>query len=359
MKLISVKNILLASILAGSAAVCLLLGLRVQGIVDDDVYILSSKKEPYLFSDTEISNIESNGVDLTFVRYINPKVSNGFRTEEISVIATNENYAYFTKMDMKAGAFFNSIQVDRRMPVAVLNEAAAYQLFGNDHCVGLTVYLNHTSCKVIGVAKDLNYEDGSKIYIPYSTIQQLSTTSSEAGQLWCRFENLAEAAWTMEKAGYAMEDIDIIQMDLYKKVFMLRFFCLLIFAGVFVIVSISRVVICKVKKKDKTAGRKWVFICGWQVFGIVMGIILTLKVIQLSWCIPPYYELAGKSRLDLVYGIIDFYTLTDIEVNNMQFLSHWNVLSMLQMVICLISGLLLVVAGQGYRSFIRNWKASG
>jgi len=359
MKLISVKNILLASILAGSAAVCLLLGLRVQGIVDDDVYILSSKKEPYLFSDTEISNIESNGVDLTFVRYINPKVSNGFRTEEISVIATNENYAYFTKMDMKAGAFFNAIQVDRRMPVAVLNEAAAYQLFGNDHCVGLTVYLNHTSCKVIGVAKDLNYKDGSKIYIPYSTIQQLNTTSSGTGQLWCRFENLAEATWTMEKAGRAMEDIDILQMDLYKKVFMLRFFCLLILAGVFVIAHVPKVVTYKVKNHDRTGSRKWVFTIGWQIFGLAAGIALTLKAVRLSWCIPPYYELAGKNPLDVVYGIIDFYTLTDIEVNNMQFLSHWNVLSLLQMTICLISSLLLVVTGQRNRSFIRNWKASG
>jgi len=143
-------------------------------------------------------------------------------------------------------------------------------------------------------------------------------------------------------------------MDLYKKVFMLRFFCLLIFAGVSGIVRISKDAICKVKKTDKTIGIKWILISGWQVFGTAVGIILTLKVIRLSWCIPPYYELAGKSRFDLVYGIIDFYTLADIEVNNMQFLSNWNMLSMLQMVICLISGLLLVVTGQRNRSYIRN-----
>ena len=46
-------------------------------------------------------------------------------------IATYDNYAYFSKMQIRSGAFFNSDHVNRKMAVAVLNEAATYQMFGN------------------------------------------------------------------------------------------------------------------------------------------------------------------------------------------------------------------------------------
>lgn len=47
----------------------------------------------------------------------------------------NENYSYFTGMEITEGTIFNHVQADRKLSVVVLNETAAYQFFGNYECI--------------------------------------------------------------------------------------------------------------------------------------------------------------------------------------------------------------------------------
>lgn len=218
------KKILAALILVGAAGMCLLFWLKVQGAVCDGVYVISFQHDDLTFTETDISNIEKEGIVLTYMQQIYPDVSNGFRREEIPVFLTNENYAFFTNAYMQKGAFFNGMQIDRKLPVMVLNAAAAIQLFGNRECVGETVYLNKVPYQIIGIMAGQDGEE-ARIYIPYSTKDLLDISALEISQIWCRFSNLADAALVMKKVGYPIETLKLTKIDLIKSVFRQRFFC--------------------------------------------------------------------------------------------------------------------------------------
>lgn len=330
MKELSVKRMILFVILLGSAVGCLLLGLKVRQVTCDNVYVLSFTQEYKNFLSSDISIVEDNDVSFTYTKYLYPEISNGFRAEEATVIATNDNYAYFSRMQIRSGAFFNSVHENRKMAVAVLNEAAAYQMFGNYDCIGESIYLNQNAFVVVGIIKESGNVDESKIYVPEKTTDDMGIAGSEVNQLWCRFTNMAETSMTISKMGYSMDEIDITQMDSYKGVFMQRFWILLILAGIIPFVRIWREAFAKTKELGQGAGgnRSWIIKWILQIAICVGGSILILKVIQLAWFVPPNYELIGKSLRKGFYTVLEFYSLSGIELDNMQFLNEWNLLSM-------------------------------
>ena len=336
MRGISIKRILFAVILTEALGICLLFGFKVQQTACDKAYILSFRQKGKSFSSIILSIIEDQGIDISYAQPIYPNITNGFRSEEISAFATNENYAYFTDAYLVKGAFFNEIQIERKLPLAVVNEAAAYQLFGSQECVGEMVYLNGVSYKVCGIMAEPE-ESGARLYIPYSMVESLGISDSLTDQIWCRFSNLAEAALVLGKAGYSLETFQIIQMDSVKGVFWQRFYCPLILMGIYAVFCIWKSVSKKVKKSmqgggiDRTRMKTGVM----QMLGACAGVFLIFKMVQASWCAPPVYELSGGSWKDVIYGIVDFYLLADVDIGNMPFLAHWNIVSGISLVVCL------------------------
>lgn len=343
MKELSAKKLLLLVILLGSAGLCCLLGVKVQQAICDNVYVLSFIQEDKKFLSSDISFAEKEGISLTYVKYLYPEISNGFRTETATVIATNDNYSYFTGMEITAGAFFNGIQVDKKMSVAVLNEAAAYQLFGNYKCIGENIYLDQNAFEVIGIVKERGNLNEPKIYVPDRTVETLGITCTEVNQLWCRFSNMAEVSMTMSKMGYFINEIDITQMDLYKGVFIQRFAVLLFFACLFPFIRILKVIFSKAKelRQGTDRDREWTIKWILQIVTCVGGLVLILKAAQLAWFVPPNYKLVGKERTTIFYEILEFYTLSGIEIDGMHFLSRWNLLSLFCIVVCMISGVII------------------
>lgn len=342
MKERSVRKKIRLIILLGTAGICLLLGVRVQKAISNHVYILSFLQEDRKFHNNDILTAEKEGISLTYMKYLHPEISNGFRTETAAVIATNDNYFYFTGMEITNGAFFNSIQADKKLSVAVLNETAAYQIFGNYDCIGEVVYLEQNAFEVAGIVKEQDKEDAATIYIPDETAEYLGLSGSEINQLWCRFWNIAEASRMISKLGYSMEEINLLQMDLYKGVFMQRFFMLLILTGIALFLRIFKGVFCKEKILsgeviiNKKREIKWIL----QGAACVGGLICIIKIILLSWYAPPNYVVAGKDGMNVFYEILEFYALAGIEIDNMQFLNRWNLLSMLFFIIYLFVFLL-------------------
>lgn len=330
MKGISGKKLLVVFILVGAAGMCLLSWLKMQGAVCDGVYAVSFQRDDLTFTETDIANIEKEGIDLTYTQQVYLDVSNGFRREEIPVFLTNENYAYFTNIYMQKGAFFNSMQIDRKLAVMVLNEAAAIQLFGNRECVGETVYLNKAAYQIIGIMAGQDGEEAG-IYIPYSTKDILDLPGLEISQIWCRFPNLAVAALVMKKAGYPIETLKITQTDLVKGVFWQRFLSLLIIAGAYAVFLACRLVWKRIKafRQNGNINTKWIGISALQVLGTCIGIVLLWKAVEIAWCVPPSYELLGGSWKDVFFCLMDFYLLAGAGLANMPFLSHWNLVSIL------------------------------
>lgn len=330
MRGLSVKKILTMLILVGAVGMCLLSWLKMEDAVCDGVYAVSFQRNDLTFTETDIANIEKEGIDLTYTQQVYPNVSNGFRREEIPVFLTNENYAFFTNTYMQEGAFFNGMQIDRKLAVMVLNEAAAIQLFGNRGCVGETVFLNEAPYQIIGIMAGQDGEEAG-IYIPYSTKDILDLPGLEISQIWCRFPNLADAALVMKKAGYPIETLKIMQTDLVKGVFWHRFLSLLIIAGAYAVFLACRLVWKRIKafRQNRNIDPKWISISVLQVLGTCTGIVLLWKAVEIAWCVPPSYELLGGSWKDVFFCIMDFYLLVGAGLGNMPFLSHWNLVSIL------------------------------
>lgn len=314
---------------------CLVLGIRVQHVTCDHVFILSFSQESQSFGDSDISNAQKEGVNLTYVKRLYQEISNGFRTEETEVVATNDNYAYFVNLELRRGTFFNKKQEEHELAVAVLNEAAAYQLFGNYDCIGEIVYLDQNGFEVIGIVKENGNEEVPRIYISDRVAERLDMPCSKVNQLWCQFHNVAEAALIIEKMGYGMEEMDIVQMDLYKVIFMQRFFILLILVGITLFFYVIKKLITKVKNlrlKD-VLDTKGVIKCALQVLICIVCLVVLFKIIKLSLCIPPNYALLGKSWLSILVKVFEFYTLLNLQIDNMQFLNLWNYSSLLFVVL--------------------------
>lgn len=348
MKHQSVHKAILLIMISAAVGICLLLGIRVQKFMCDDVYIVSFLRNDRFFDSDMVAKLEEEGAGLTYIRYLNPVVTNGFRTEKATVIATNENYSYFTGMGMKADAFFNGIQADKSLPVAVLNETAAYQLFGNHKCIGKKIYLDQNSLEVVGISKNSTDEGTAEIFISDRTAKSLNITGSEISQLWCQFDNMAEAALMISKMGYSMEEMNIWQIDLYKRVFLQRFSILLILLEITFAVKIlhTNPLCCQFRGKmgihinlrdEKSSvlhafanrgNKKQLILRSLQLLGLIGCIICTLQILKMAWCIPPNYYLNGKSGIQAFYEILEFYTLSGVEIDNMLFLDHWNLLSL-------------------------------
>jgi len=87
MKGLSIRKMILLVILLMTAGICLLFGIKVQQVTCNNVYILSFLQEGKTFLNSEISMIENEGITLTYVKYLYPEISNGFRAETAMVIA--------------------------------------------------------------------------------------------------------------------------------------------------------------------------------------------------------------------------------------------------------------------------------
>lgn len=218
MSKIRVKTVLLVLILLFLSGIVLWIAGKVQDSFCDGIFCLTLKQESRFFTEDEISALEDGNVSFSYFCETNAEVSNGVYGSDMPIIVTNENYRYFTNMEMEAGGFFNAKQADRKQRVAVVNTDAAYRLFGNRDCVGEYIYLKQTSFRIIGVVKDGNRQ-GVAIYIQTSLSDDSNHSDMKIKQIWCEFENLADAMLAITKMGYTAEDVDIAEVDLYKKVF--------------------------------------------------------------------------------------------------------------------------------------------
>ncbi len=326
----SIPKVILLIVFLCMTGGCLVLEMKVRQMVSDHVFVLSFKQENQKFCESDISSAENKGICLTYIRRLYPKLSNGFRTEKAEVLATNDNYIYFFGLELVEGTFFNQKQTENKLSVAVLNEAAACLLFGNQDCIGENIYLAQNDFVVIGIVKEAGNEETARIYVSDKVTEGLGFCL-EVNQLWCHFDNVAEAAMLIQTMGYRMEEVEIVQMDLYKDVFMQRFLIIPILAGIVLFFVTLKETLKKAKMiaqkgtKDRKCLTKFIL----EPLICTVFFLLTGKMIQLFWCVPPDYELIGKNFRDGFYTVLEFYFLSGVELDNMYILNEWNLLSML------------------------------
>ena len=65
-------------------------------------------------------------------------------------------------------------------------------------------------------------------------------------------------------------------------------------------------------------------------------LMIVIRIIQMAWCIPPYYYLAEKRGMNFIYAVLDFYALARMNIDEMSFWGHWNLLSLFCLFVCFI-----------------------
>lgn len=96
-------------------------------------------------------------------------------------------------------------------------------------------------------------------------------------------------------------------------------------------------------RKVDAVNKQWMIKWILQIFICAGSLSFTVKITQLSWCAPPNYELLEKSWKDVLYRILEFYTLSGIEIDNMQFVNRWNLLTMIPQIVCIGTGFLFFI----------------
>ena len=196
------------------------------------------------------------------------------------------------------GAFFNEIQVNRKYRLAVINESAAYRLFGSEDCIGQEMFLNGVSYQVIGIVREQGEEVESKIYIPYTALEDMGTELS-VSHLWCRFGNLAEAALILDRMGYSLKEVDIVQTNNLKGLFMQRFWMLVILVDLYFMTYLLSTLL---RQKERLK-RKFSLFFG-LLFVLAAGIGIAFQTAKISAYIPPAYELGKESWRTVVCSSI-------------------------------------------------------
>lgn len=85
----------------------------------------------------------------------------------VTLVGTNQNYANIMGYITLNGGFFTKAAWDAKNNHAVLNETAAFQIFGSNRITGQTLKLNDESWIITGVIQD-NDTENANIYAPSS-----------------------------------------------------------------------------------------------------------------------------------------------------------------------------------------------
>lgn len=92
----------------------------------------------------------------------------------IVLIGTNYVYPYITSYTFAEGSFFTQSAQEHKNRTAVLNEPAAFELFGNYDIVGNNIILQGKSYIVAGVIRDEDSEN-KNVYIPITLLSDKPT----------------------------------------------------------------------------------------------------------------------------------------------------------------------------------------
>ena len=100
--------------------------------------------------------------------------ANSATLDGVSILGTTADFPSVRDMDVEQGRYFNQLEVDRTIKIAVLGHSLAEELFGTQDPVGQTVTVGTTRLTVIGVMEekglvgDVDYD--ARLYTPITIV---------------------------------------------------------------------------------------------------------------------------------------------------------------------------------------------
>jgi len=114
----------------------------------------------------EIDDFNNNNFLLTYEILHSERVNLIYSEFPVTLAGTTSNYPQIMKYVMIEGSFFQNTAWTGKLKQAVLNEKAAFTLFGSNSVTGNRFKIHNDTWLVTGVIRD--NEDGCRIYIPSS-----------------------------------------------------------------------------------------------------------------------------------------------------------------------------------------------
>lgn len=136
-----------------------------------------------VYDDAEAIADEVNGVKAVVVEQNSSQTVkfSGTTIEGVSILGTTPDFPSVRDMTIASGRYFNDVDVDRTLKVAVLGSSLAEELFGEADPIGQIVTVGTTKLTIIGVFNekglvgDVDYD--SRLYTPISVVFQKFTES--------------------------------------------------------------------------------------------------------------------------------------------------------------------------------------
>lgn len=118
----------------------------------------------------DIFKIEEFSEDEFLVSYEIPgsgKISLPHADFQVLLIGTTSSYAQIMGLEIMEGSFFSKQAWDGKLKAAVLNETAAFTIFGNTRIMGNRLKIQNETWLVTGVIRDRD-DDHCRLYVPSS-----------------------------------------------------------------------------------------------------------------------------------------------------------------------------------------------
>jgi hypothetical protein len=131
--------------------------------------VLPTETGTHRFDVQEIEDFSEKEFLLTYEIPGAERVSLSYAEYPVTVIATNSSYPGILGLNMLEGAFFPKQAWKGKQRYAVLNETAAFTIFGSANISGSRFRIRNDTWLVTGVISDGD-EDKARIYIPSSSM---------------------------------------------------------------------------------------------------------------------------------------------------------------------------------------------
>jgi hypothetical protein len=130
-------------------------------------FVLPSETGSHRLDVQAIEDVSEKEFLLTYEIPGSERVSLTYTEYPVTVIATNSSYPGILELNMPEGAFFSKQAWRGKQRHAVLNETAAFAIFGSANIIGSRFRIRNDTWLVTGVISDGD-EDKARIYIPSS-----------------------------------------------------------------------------------------------------------------------------------------------------------------------------------------------
>lgn len=139
-------------------------------------------------------------------------VKNGTKSKSVNIIGTTEEYALIKNTGVQSGRYILSFDSDYRQKVAVIGTAVSKEIFDGVDPVGMTMQINGTAFKVVGVLQEKaggqEQSEDDQVIIPVTVAQRLMRSAA--------IRNFTVQAATPDTVSAAMEKLNEYLVKIYK-----------------------------------------------------------------------------------------------------------------------------------------------